>query len=99
MADNANYFKHIFCTVVNKYHLYIVSLYPNGKQTFVAVDNYIPIVKENLSYSSSKKAEIWMCILEKAWAKLIGSYERAKALSPEDALEEILGIPAYSYEI
>lgn len=39
-----------------------------------------------------------MSILEKAWVKLIGSYEKAKGLSPEDAIEEILGIPAYSYD-
>ena len=54
---------------------------------FIVVDNYVPIYKENISYSSSKKAEIWMCILEKAWVKLIGSYDKARALSPEDALE------------
>ena len=62
-------------------------LYPNGKEMFIVVDNYVPIYKENISYSSSKKAEIWMCILEKAWVKLIGSYDKARALSPEDALE------------
>jgi hypothetical protein len=28
----------------------------------------------------------------------VGSYERAKGLSPEDAFEEITGIPAYSFK-
>ena len=62
-------------------------MYPNGEMTKVAVDNYVPIQREMILYSSSKKAEIWMSILEKAWAKMIGSYEKARALSPEDAIE------------
>jgi hypothetical protein len=37
--------------------------------------------------------------LEKAWCKQIGSYPKARGLSPEDAFEEITGIPAYSYSL
>ena len=33
------------------------------------------------------------------WCKQIGSYEDAKGLSPEDAFEEITGVPAYTYTI
>ena len=42
---------------------------------------------------------MWPYLLEKAWCKQIGSYEKAKGLSPEDAFEEITGIPSYSYPI
>ena len=43
--------------------------------------------------------EIWPYLLEKAWCKQIGGYDKAIGLSPEDAFEQITGIPAYSYEI
>lgn len=46
-----------------------------------------------------KGIELWPLILEKAWCKQIGSYERAKGLSTEDAFEEITGIPAYTYNL
>lgn len=80
------YFEGVFCTTLNDMCIYIVKMYPNSKETFVAVDNFVPTTREVISYSSSKKPEIWMCVLEKAWAKLIGSYQKAKGLSPEDAL-------------
>lgn len=38
-------------------------------------------------------------MLEKAWVKVVGGYEEASGLSPEDAFEEIIGAPAYSYFI
>jgi hypothetical protein len=37
--------------------------------------------------------------LEKAWCKEIGGYYKARGLSPDDAIEEITGLPAYSYEL
>lgn len=46
-----------------------------------------------------KGIELWPLILEKAWCKQIGSYSMAKGLSPEDAFEEITGVPAYTYTI
>jgi hypothetical protein len=38
-------------------------------------------------------------ILEKAWCKQVGSYKRALGLSPEDAFEEITGIPSYTFKL
>lgn len=38
-------------------------------------------------------------LLEKAWVKQIGGFEKSKGLSPEDCFEEITGIPAYSFII
>ncbi len=35
-------------------------------------------------------------MLEKAWCKQIGGYDKSLGLSPEDCFEEITGIPAYS---
>jgi hypothetical protein len=37
--------------------------------------------------------------LEKAWCKQVGSYKRALGLSPEDAFEEITGIPSYTFKL
>lgn len=43
--------------------------------------------------------EVWPYLLEKAWCKEVGGYEKAKGLAPDDAIEEITGLPAYSYEL
>ena len=86
VADMQATFKDLFCTIVNNYCLYVVRMFPNGKETLVPVDNLVPTFREKICYSSSRKPEIWMSVLEKAWAKMVGSYDRAKGLSPEDAI-------------
>lgn len=40
--------------------------------------------------------EVWPFLLEKAWCKQIGGYDKAKGLSPEDCFEEVTGVPAFS---
>jgi len=65
----------------------------------VAVDELVPCDKEVLLHSKALQFELWMFVLEKAWTKLLGGYELACGLSPEDAFEEIIGAPAYSYLI
>lgn len=63
------------------------------------VDDRMPTHSDAFVYLRIVKGvELWPLILEKAWCKQIGSYERAKGLSPEDAFEEITGIPAYSFK-
>lgn len=48
----------------------------------------MPTHNDNFLYLRIVKGiELWPLILEKAWCKQIGSYERAKGLSPEDAFE------------
>lgn len=50
---------------------------------FVAVDDFIPIHKEAPKYVSMIKGKtVWPYLLEKAWCKQIGGYEKAKGLSP-----------------
>jgi hypothetical protein len=47
----------------------------NGQKTAVLVDDYLPCKNGKLMFAASRNgAEFWMCILEKAWAKLHGSY-------------------------
>ena len=60
----------------------------------------MPTQNDNFLYLRIVKGiELWPLILEKAWCKQIGSYERAKGLSPQDAFEEITGVPAYTYNL
>lgn len=41
------------------------------------VDDYLPYRKNGkLAFSYSKTGEIWACLVEKAWAKLHGSFAR-----------------------
>ena len=63
----------------SKEHLYGIYLYLNGKWKLVLLDDYFPykecIFKE-FYFSCSLESEIWVSLIEKAWAKVNGCYAR-----------------------
>jgi hypothetical protein len=66
----------------------------------VIIDDTIPTQNNNIKYLNIEPTEeIWPFLLEKAWCKQIGGYDKAKGLSPEDCFEEITGIPASSFSL
>jgi hypothetical protein len=58
----------------NKAGIYLLSLWINGAETPVLVDDYLPTEANKIIFSHSKKGDFWVCLLEKAWAKIMGSY-------------------------
>lgn len=49
------------------------------------------------AFASNKDQEIWVILLEKAWAKLHKTYARTEAGLPSFATIHLLGTPAKSY--
>ena len=79
LAEKENRVERIFVTKeVNKAGCYAVQLYLNGELKIVVVDDYFPYdtFKEEwaMSKPSEDSNEIWVLIIEKAWAKVFGSY-------------------------
>lgn len=73
---------------VNTYGAYSLNFFSNGERHNVVIDDRMPTQADAFIYSRIVKgAELWPLIIEKGWCKQIGSYERAKGLSPEDAFE------------
>ena len=60
--------------------MYDVRLYKNGEEQYVRLDDYFPC-KPNGStiYARAKGSELWVLLLEKAFAKLCGGYDRLRA--------------------
>ena len=85
---------------INDHQAYIINFFLNGHPCDVVVDDSVPVegTKGKIKYMNlAHGKEIWPFLAEKAWAKSIGSYDKARGLSPEDCFEEMTGIPAYSY--
>ncbi|MCQ2821359.1 MAG: calpain family cysteine protease, partial [archaeon] len=50
----------------------------NGEWKLITLDDYFPVTKgpclKKLAFSSANGNEFWVCLLEKAWAKINGNY-------------------------
>ena len=80
-AETPARIKKIFLnTEVNEAGIYAVSLYVNGEKRTVVVDDHFPYDTNTDRWAMCRPSrddgvqEIWPLILEKAWAKVFGSY-------------------------
>lgn len=74
---------------------YVIKFYVNGVQTAVMVDDWIPCQYGKPAFAkSSTEGELWVILLEKAWAKLQGSYMRTVSGTSDTACSHLLGIYA-----
>lgn len=82
----------------NSAGVYLVSLYVNGLAQWVLLDDYLPTKYNKPCFAhSDREGELWPCLLEKAWAKLHGSYARVESGQPSVAAAHLLGVPSKCY--
>ena len=106
LAEYPERIEKIFLTKeVNEAGCYAVSLFVNGEKRTVVVDDYFPYDthKQNWAFSrpseeedekqGRKTKELWVLILEKAWAKVFGSYQRIEAGTAGEAFYPLTGCP------
>jgi calpain-15 len=95
MAENPSSVADCFITKqTNSCGIYLLLLYINGVRTPVIVDDYLPCINGRLCFARSKGEELWVCLLEKAWAKLYGTYARIERGDPGFAMSHLTGNPA-----
>lgn len=68
-------------------------MYITGEERTVIVDDYFPFCpsKNDWAFSKSVDNEIWVLILEKAWAKIHGNYQRIEGGNTAEALIALTG--------
>jgi calpain-15 len=57
------------------------------------VDDYIPCFNGEPAFSHANSNELWVILIEKAWAKLHGSYLRIEAGFAEHVMHDLTGAP------
>lgn len=59
----------------------------------IDMDESVPFLYGSPAFTKAKDDELWVVLLEKAWAKLYTSYKRIEAGYPEEALHDLTGAP------
>jgi calpain-15 len=96
IAEHPDRLKRLFLTRENKNNgLFAVALCINGVWEEVILDDYAPCKligdKWELAFNSSKSDEMWVVLLEKAWAKIHGGYLNINNGFNEEALRDLTG--------
>ena len=75
-------------------HIYGIFLCVNGTWKLILLDDFVPFYfdsegAKNFVFSSSYQKELWVVLLEKAWAKLNGNYAYSLDGSPSEAFDAL----------
>ena len=63
----------------------------------MVVDDFIPCKDGRIIFSHAHDNELWVMLLEKAWAKIHGSYARIIGGQAHETLRDLTGAPAWEY--
>jgi hypothetical protein len=100
LAENPKLIQRLILTKTpNKYGLYKLKVCKMGKWKNIVIDDYFPCLPlaEPL-FSRNKSKEIWVLLIEKAFAKLYGSYENLEVGDCGHALIDLTGCPTFTYK-
>lgn len=82
---------------------YIVNMFNEGEWRKIQLDDYVPSIDLGRGpepvFNCTKSNEIWAILLEKAWAKLHGSYMAIEAGLSEEAFVALTGAPVRGMRI
>ena len=84
-----------------KEHIYGIYFYINGHKKLVLIDDFLPYIGigfKQFAMSKSEENEIWVALIEKAWAKINGNYIRIGCGGSPNEVFDVL-TEAYSEEV
>jgi hypothetical protein len=76
LAETPAYIEKMFVFSDLSLGFYVIKLFINGKPKFMVIDDYIPCDKSTNFpvFTQPVGNELWVMLIEKCWAKAIGSY-------------------------
>jgi hypothetical protein len=86
---------------ISPYGIYNILMVLGGVPTQIVIDDYIPVFADTHRpvFCKATGREIWVVLLEKAWAKLKGSYGAISAGCPHEVLQTFSVAPCYYYQV
>lgn len=99
LAEKENRVKNLFAMHERTEDgFYTVNMLKTGEWQSVVVDDLFPCDGDEPAFSRANGRELWVLLLEKAWAKKYGSYARIEAGFAENVMHDLTGAPAITVE-
>jgi calpain-15 len=101
ITERPRMLQHILLTkTVNKEGVYVVRVCHNGLWKAVVVDDYFPCTKhDRFAYSQASRRQLYVPLIEKACAKLFGSYATLDGGSTAEGLQMLTGAACYRIDM
>lgn len=94
VSENPNRILKLFLTnKENRYGCYAINLYVCGSLKIIVLDDYFPALGKTWPLTHSRDSEIWVMLLEKAWAKAHGDYGIISGGDSRESLSALTGAP------
>ncbi|CAF3878990.1 unnamed protein product [Rotaria sp. Silwood2] len=95
ISERPRLLEHILLTkTVNNEGVYLVRICHNGLWKTIIVDDYFPCTKHNqLVFTQAKRRQLYVPLIEKACAKLFGSYAALRSGNMREGLQLLTGAP------
>jgi calpain-15 len=100
LAEKPGRIENLFITKdINKHGAYAVGITKNGQKLNVVVDDFLPCLENKPAFSKGVENDLWLLILEKAWAKIHGSYDRIRRSGTFEPMRDLTAAPSYEYNL
>ena len=101
LAERPALIERLFITKeLNSAGIYKLRLCKNGEWVTVTVDDFFPCYPDGEPvFAKCHGNELWVLLLEKAYAKLHGNYYLLRGGFVNEALLDLTGCPCVSYDI
>ena len=99
MAERPALIERIFDTKeYNEGGVYVIKFCKNGEWQSVTIDDYFPCFPNGgPMFSRGNGNELWVLLIEKAYAKVHGGYKAISGGLPYEGLMDLTGCPTISY--
>lgn len=64
----------------------------------IIIDDFVPVVGGHPAFSQSKAKDIWVLLLEKAWAKAFGSFSSIESGESREVMKSLTSGPTWTLD-
>lgn len=96
LCEKPNFLKSLFLNEYNKEGIYAIWLCESGAWKIITIDDFFPCLNANSGacYARSRNNELWVMLIEKAYAKAYKNYKNIILGFAGDALKDLTGAPS-----